>query len=254
MGTSSLGLACFVDPETTETRVVFGTWMNSPNCNAGADGNPITGPDEEVDGIKEPKCFQDMTYFGPNPEDAMGGPTNYEEMSPEDREKYPWSIQKIACGPNPAPWTGFNGIIEVSYSNQMDCMGNMIQNSDTVWGHMMESCIDVISTATDANGNIAVDADGKRIWNSYKILGCSPATDVSQEYGLKGSNAILGVYMNKGCKADKFLYEYTDVPSSMFLEIQGVPLGTCGSPNGLGPTGGEQSAPTYSRAFCMNMA
>lgn len=249
MGVSSMGTACFVNPETTETRIVFGTWMNSPNCNAGADGSPLTGPDEEFDAIKEPKCYQDMTYFGSNPEEALGGPVNYEDMSPEDREKYPWSIQKIACGPNPAPWTGFNGIIEVSYSDQMSCNNNMIQNSDTVWGHMMESCIDVISTDADANGNNAVDADGKRIWFSYKILGCSPATDETQDYGLGGSNAILGVYLKKGCKAEQFLYEFTDVPSSMFLGVLGNQLGACGTPDGDG-----QSAPTYNRAFCMNMA
>jgi len=242
-GTSSTGTACFVDPMTTETRITVGSWKNSPNCNGDAEGNPLTGPDSEFDAMKEPKCYQDMTYFGSNPEDAFGGPVNYQDMSPEDREKYPWSLQKIACGPNPAPWSSFNGIIEVSYDSFEGCNNNMIQTSDSIWGHMLGSCIDYLDTQTDADGNNAVDANGNRIWFSYKILGCSAATDETQGYGLGGSNAILGIYMTKGCKDEQFLYEFTDLPSSVFLGYSGAQSGACGaSPDGY-----------YTRAYCMNM-
>lgn len=241
-GTFSMGTACFVNPETTETRVVSGTWMNSPNCNADANGN-ITPPDDESDILNVPQCFQDMTYFGSNPEDALGGPVNYQDMSPEDREKYPWSLQKISCGPYPLPWSTFNGIIEVSYDSLEGCNNNMIQTSASIWGHMLGSCIDYLNTDTDADGNNAVDADGKRIWYSYKILGCSPATDQAQGYGLGGSTAILGIYMSKGCKDEQFLYEFTDVPSSVFLGYSGTESGACGvAQDGY-----------YNRAYCINI-
>lgn len=212
--------------------------MNSHNCNVGADGIPQSPPDSEYSFMKEPKCFQDMRYFGSNPEDAFGGPVNYQDMSPEDREKYPWSLQKVACGPNPAPWSNFNGIIEVNYDSLEGCNNNAIQTSTSIWGHMMGSCIDYLDTQPDA-----VDANGKRIWFSYKIMGCSSPTDETQDYGLAGSNAVLGIYMSKGCKDDQFLYEFTDAPSSSFL---GYP----GNGNGAGACGASSDG-FYTRAYCM---
>jgi len=147
----SMGVGCFINRMTNDTELIMGTWKNSPNCNAGLDGSPQSPPDEEVSFFKEPRCFQDMDYFGPNPEDAMGGPINYSEMSPEDRERFPWSLQKVSCGMMPAPWSFFSGIVEVGYSNQMNCQMSVISTASSIWGHMHNSCIDALVASDDGD-------------------------------------------------------------------------------------------------------